>query len=347
MNTPPFTPGSPAAQGYRMPAEWEPHRGTWISWPHNPDTWHHGTLPAAEATMAHIVAQLSEGEAVHINALDADHATRIRRLLTRHGANLGAVVCHPFRTNDAWCRDHSASFIVRDGDAPLAAVNWGFNAWGGKYPPFDADDAIPPQQAEALHVPLFQGGMILEGGAIEPNGAGTLLTTEDCLLAPTRNPNLDRAAIEHRLHDALDVHHILWLRGDLPGDDTDGHIDNIARFVDPTTIVAVYDSHNASLVETHERLRFACSANDEAFEVHQLPLPEPVVFNSEVLPASYANFYIGNHVVLVPTYACSNDAIAIDLLSHCFPNRRVVGVDARALIVGLGSIHCLTHQVPA
>jgi agmatine deiminase len=341
----------PAALGYRMPPEWAPHAATWISWPHNRETWP-GAFDAVEPVIAEAVAALATSETVHVNVLGSEHEAHVRHLLAS-GATLDAVRFHHFPTNDAWCRDHGAIFVTRaERSEPLAAICFDYNAWGGKYPPFDRDQEIGRKMAEALQVPRFDGGMILEGGSIDVNGAGTLLTTEQCLLNPNRNPTLSRADIEARLRSMLGVEQIVWLGEGIEGDDTDGHIDDLTRFVGPATVVTVIekntrDVNHAPLERNLERLRAVRLPDGRALDILELPLPAPVWHDGQRLPASYANFYVANRVVLLPVFADPNDGVAIDVLRRCFPDRRVVPIDCRKIVVGLGTFHCLTQQVPA
>jgi agmatine deiminase len=344
-----MTRPAPAEQGFRMPPEWAPHQATWISWPHNPETWP-GLLAQAEASMAAAVQALAGGEAVRINVLHEAHQAHVRRLLGPI-ADSPAVVFHHFPTNDAWCRDHGAIF-VRDEAGRLAAVDCGFNAWGGKYPPWDLDDAIPARMAEALGLPRYEGGLILEGGSIEVNGAGTLLTTEQCLLNDNRNPSLSRTDIEQRLRLLFGVHQVLWLGDGIVGDDTDGHVDDISRFVAADTVVTVVepdpaDANHAPLAENLARLRAMRLHDGRGLRIVELPMPAPVEFDGVRLPASYGNFYIGNEVVLLPVFDQPADARARRILEGCLPGRRVVPIRANELVVGLGAFHCLTQQVPA
>lgn len=342
---------TPAAQGYAMPPEWAPHQGTWLSWPHNPETWP-GHLEAAERALAGAVAALAAGELVHINVRDAAHERHVAGLLSGR-ADPARLRLHRVPTNDAWCRDHGAIFVTRPGSAaPLLALDFGYNAWGGKYPPFDLDNEVPRRMAELLGVPRQVGDMILEGGSIEVNGAGTLLTTEQCLLNPNRNPQLDRAGIERRLRDFLGVRTVLWLGEGIVGDDTDGHVDDLTRFVAEDTVVTVVepdtaDANHRALAENRERLAHMRLADGRALTVLELPMPAPLLRDGQRLPASYANFYIGNRVVLLPVFDCPQDDVAAAVLARCFPGRRVVGIDCRDIVVGLGTLHCLTQQVPA
>ena len=344
-------PQTPAALGYRMPAEWEPQQAVWLSWPHNRNSWP-GKFETVEPVMVRAVAALTAGETVRINVLDADHEQRVRGLLSAGGIH-GGVVFHHFPTDDAWCRDHGAIFLIRDrnGRRELAACHWEYNAWGGKYLPYDQDAQIPRRMAEALGVPRFEGGMVLEGGSIEVNGAGVLMTTEQCLLNRNRNPNLSRGEIERRLSDFLGVDTVIWLGEGIAGDDTDGHIDDLTRFVAPDTVVTVVevdpaDENYRPLRDNLERLRAIRLPGGRPLRTIPLPMPAPVYHDGRRLPASYANFYIGNRVVLLPVFRCAADGGAVETLQRCFPDRRVVAIDCTDLVWGLGTFHCLTQQVP-
>jgi agmatine deiminase len=347
-----YPAGTPASLGYAMPPEWAPHQATWFSWPHNPETWP-GCLDRTERALAGAVAALTEGEQVRINVLDERHERHVAGLLVAGRANLERISLHRSPTNDAWCRDHGAIFVTRPGrDAPLLALDFGYNAWGGKYPPFDLDNQIPQRMAGLLGVAHRSVDMILEGGSIEVNGAGTLLTTEHCLLNPNRNPRLCRSEIERRLRENLGIRQVLWLGDGIVGDDTDGHVDDLTRFVAEDTVVTVVESRPADenfevLRENRERLAGMRLADGRPLRIIDLPMPDPVLRGAERLPASYANFYIGNRVVLLPVFGCPQDEEAAAALSWCFPGRRVVPVDCRDVVVGLGTLHCLTQQVPA
>jgi agmatine deiminase len=264
------------------------------------------------------------------------------------------VAFHRFPTNDAWCRDHGAIFVTRPGGEPAPrglALDFRFNSWGFKYPPFDLDDAIPPQMAKAMDVPCESIDMVLEGGSIDVNGAGALLTTEQCLLNPNRNPDLDRAEIEDKLRDNLGVHQILWLGDGIVGDDTDGHVDDLTRFVAEDVVVTVVeadrgDENYAPLAENRERLAGMRLDDGRSLRVIELAMPKPVVYKEDRLPASYANFYIANKVVLMPAFDDPADEPNRKILSDCFPGREIVAIDCRDLVLGLGTFHCLTQQVP-
>ncbi|NJN16791.1 MAG: agmatine deiminase family protein [Oscillochloris sp.] len=342
---------TPSALGYRMPAEWEPHRATWLSWPHKEASWP-GKIARIWPVYAQFVAELARSEPVHINVNDAQMEAEARRYLEAAGA-AGAIHFHMRPTNDAWCRDHGAIFVRRDepGGGEIAATDWGYNAWGDKYPPYDLDNQVPGFMAEYLGVPRFAGGMILEGGSIEVNGAGLLLTSEQCLLNPNRNPNLSRDQIEQRLCDFLGIAKILWLGEGIIGDDTDGHIDDIARFVARDTILTAveedpHDENYPILQENLARLHQMTDQHGNPLNILTIPMPPPIIYEDQRLPASYANFYIANKVVLVPFYNHPNDQRSADVLQQCFPDRRIVGLDCTDIIWGLGAWHCLSQHIP-
>ncbi|MCC6763074.1 MAG: agmatine deiminase family protein [Deltaproteobacteria bacterium] len=333
-----------------MPAEWEPHAGTWLSFPRPEGISFPGLYERVPPLWLRMIEELSAGEDVQVNVLDADDEARVAALLdaSRRVAR-ARVHLHRIPTNEPWCRDHGPIFVTRPGE--VAVVDWGYNAWGGKYPPFDRDDAVPSRVAEILGLRAFRPGIVMEGGSLDVNGRGTLLTTESCLLNPNRNPALDRAAIETHLREFLGARHVIWLGDGIAGDDTDGHVDDITRFVAPDTIVTVVepdpaDENHRPLRENLERLRAARDQDGRPFTILELPMPRPVVRDGQRLPASYANFYVGNAVVLAPTFADPNDEAALALLRRCFPSRRVVGVDSRDLVWGLGAFHCATQQQP-
>ncbi len=340
-----------------MPAEWESHDGTWLSWPRSEGISFPGMYDVVPEIWTRMVTELSVGENVHLNVLDAGDAEVVRGHLAR-APDLRAerVVLHQVPTDECWCRDHGPIFVVRAPSrsvpAGLAIVDWGYNAWGGKYPPFARDDRVPERIATLLGVQRFTPDMVLEGGSIDVNGRGTLLTTEACLLNPNRNPTMSRAEIETRLCDFLGVHSIIWLGDGIVGDDTDGHVDDVTRFVGPRTVATVVeddpaDANYAALADNLVRLRAARDQDGRPLEIIALPTPGVVTHDGERLPASYANFYIGNEAVLVPTFAHPNDARALETVQGCFPSRRVVGIDSRKLLWGLGAFHCVTQQQPA
>jgi agmatine deiminase len=344
-----MTSQTPAVLGYRMPAEWEPHSATWLSWPRRegisfPESFDR-VLPALRA----MVEALIESEKVCINVCNGAHEAEAQSVL--RGLPMERITFYRIPTNEPWCRDHGPIFLTRNRDPKLAVVDWDYNAWGNKYPPFNHDEVVPTRVAEILRIPVFYPHMILEGGSIDVNGADALLTTESCLLNKNRNPNLSRDQIEERLRDYLGVRDIFWLGDGIAGDDTDGHIDDLARFVSAQTVVAVVeedrdDENYEPLQRNLTRLRQMKIGKDK-IEIVTLPMPKKIVREGVRLPASYANFYIANSCVLVPTFADSAEAVALSILRECFPTRRVVGINCRELIWGLGALHCLTQQQPA
>jgi agmatine deiminase len=345
------TSPSPASLGYRMPAEWEPHAATWLSWPRPEGISFPDAYERVQPALCAMVDALADSEPVNINVCDAAHEKVVRGFLARHRARHGHVAFHHIPINEPWCRDHGPIFITRDEAPRVAILDWGYNAWGWKYPPFDDDDVVPTRIAEKLGLPVIEPGMILEGGSIEVNGAGSLITTKSCLLNPNRNPNLTQAQIEQHLRDYLGISDILWLGDGIEGDDTDGHVDDLTRFVAPHSVVTVVeededDSNYAALQHNLEVLRSATTGDGTPLEVHTLPMPHKIVRDGQRLPASYANFYIANTVVLLPVFADTNDRWAKAVLEKLFPTRRIVGIDCRELIWGLGAFHCLTQQQP-
>ena len=342
---------SPSEKGYRMPAEWEPHEATWISWPQPDCNSFPGSYDRVIPTFVKMAEALAESEIVRINVSGADQEKIVRKLLG---------FCPPERveyfhipTDEPWCRDHGPIFVKRDKSPQLAVLNFGFNAWGYKLSPFDEDNAVPHAVAKALGLPIFNfEHFILEGGSIDTNGQGTLLTTESCLLNPNRNPTLDRTAIEKKLRDKLGVKKILWLGDGIEGDDTDGHVDDITRFVGPSTVITAVeeDEHDPNcepLQQNLDRLHTMRLADGEPLHVLTLPMPTRIMREGQRLPASYVNFYIANSVVLLPVFNEHNDAWAVSALHEAFPTRRILPIDCRELIWGLGAFHCLTQQQPA
>jgi agmatine deiminase len=339
---------TPAALGYRMPAEWEPHSATWLSWPRREGISFPDSFDRVLPTLRAMVEALVESEKVCVNVCNGVHESEARDVL--RGLPMERISVHFIPTNEPWCRDHGPVFLTRDLDPRLAIIDWDYNAWGNKYPPFDLDEVVPTRLAQILNVPVFCPRMILEGGAIDVNGADALLTTESCLLNPNRNPNLRREEIEQRLRDFLGVREILWLGDGIAGDDTDGHIDDLARFVSERTVVTVVeencdDENYAPLQDNLARLR-RMKIGGRKIDIVTLPMPKKIVREGLRLPASYANFYIANTYVLVPTFADPADEAALSILRECFPHRRVIGIDCRELIWGLGTFHCLTQQQP-
>jgi len=348
-----FTIMTPDTVGYRMPAEWERHASTWFTWPRRggisfPDKY--DTVPPV---FAELIRHLVEVEDVNINVWDEQMEAEVRELLTSRQIPLPRVHFHHFQAYEPWCRDHGPIFLVRQaqGKRERAIVDWEYNAWGGKYPPYDLDDAIPQHIAKLRNLPIFSPGIVLEGGSIDVNGRGSLLTTEACLLNPNRNPNLSQKEIAKYLRDYLGVTNVIWLNEGIVGDDTDGHIDDIARFINPTTVVAaveedIDDTNYQALQDNLLRLRMARDQDGRLLRIVKLPMPGFFEHQGQRLPASYVNFYIANGIVLMPTFRHRNDVVALGILKKEFPNHRIIPVDATELIWGLGSFHCLTQQEP-
>jgi len=347
---------TPADLGFRLPPEWRPHATTWIAWPHNRTDWP-GKFATIPWIYCEIVRHLAASEPVSILVQDAEAERSARRLLTQSHVPLENVRFFRKRTNRGWTRDFAPLFLL-NADGELAAVKFRFNGWA-KYRDWPLDDAagsfIARHACRRIWSPRAGGRrLVLEGGAIDVDGEGLLLTTEECLLSSVqaRNPQLDREQYEQLLSDYLGVGKILWLDRGIAGDDTHGHVDDIARFVAPSTVVAVLESdpldpNYEPLRENWRRLRGMRDLRGRPLRLFSLPMPQPVYFRGQRLPASYANFYIANKVVLVPTFNDPNDRVALDTLARLFPNRRVVGIYARDLVLGLGTLHCLTMQQPA
>ncbi len=352
----PRTPhaSTPTRLGYRMPAEWAPHEATWLSWPHNPDTWLCGLEPI-EHFFCDLIAAIVTDEPVHVNVNDLATEQRVRARLADRKVS-GPVHFHVIATNDAWCRDHGATIVIRQEIGsmypPRVAVDWGYNAWGGKYPPFDRDNEVAGAMARALGLPRASGGMILEGGSIDVNGCGDLLTSEACLLNKNRNPQMTRDQIEQRLCEMLGVTNVLWLGDGIVGDDTDGHIDDLTRFIGDDLVVTVVeqdpaDENYAPLQDNLQRLRALRLSDGRPLRVVELPMPRPVLFGERRLPASYANFYFTNGKLLVPVFGQPSDDDALAILAELLPEREMVGLSCVDMVSGLGAIHCVTQQIPA
>ncbi len=330
-----------------MPAEWESHEGTWIAWPHNKEHWP-GKFEPIPPLYGELTRALHDGgDKVFILVKNADMEHEAREQIKR---DTDDIRFFHFQTNSSWTRDFGPIFVYDDaGD--LTITDWKFNMWGGKYPPWDRDDVIPQKIGAALSLPVLEPPMILEGGSIDVNGNGVLLTTRQCLLNKNRNPGLSQVEIEKFLDEYLGAKKILWLEEGIVGDDTDGHIDDIARFVDAKTILAQVeknpeDENHEILQKNLRELHVATDVSGNPFRVIPFPMPSPVIYEGQRLPASYANFYIANKAVLVPTFQCAQDAQALALLQDLFPTRKIIGIDAVDFIWGLGTIHCSTQQYP-
>ncbi|WP_058868550.1 agmatine/peptidylarginine deiminase [Chloracidobacterium thermophilum] len=351
---------APAALGFRHPAEWEPQAATWLAFPHN-RTDYPGKLRPVQWAYGEIIRKLADRQPVHVVVQDTTLQAQAQGMLRRVGANLTQVRFFRVPTNRGWLRDAGPIFVVRDqeGAREAAICKFRFNAWA-KYPDFRLDDELALRLAKQLGFPVFvphaKGQpVVLEGGAVDVNGQGVVMTTEECLLdtvTQPRNPHLSRAEVEAVLRDTLGVSTVWWLGKGIAGDDTHGHVDDLARFVNPTTLVLcdetdAGDANYAALRENHERAQDFRLPDGSRPEVIRLPMPRPLIFAGQRLPASYANFYIANELVLVPTFNDPNDRVALGILGECFPNRTVCGIHAVDLVWGLGTLHCLTHEQPA
>ncbi|MBX2964536.1 MAG: agmatine deiminase family protein [Cyclobacteriaceae bacterium] len=342
---------TPKQLGYHFPAEFAKHSATWLSWPHKEASWP-GKIQTIYPVYAEFVKRVAEGESVHINVADEAMKAFAVQQLENVNADLSNIKFFFHPTNDAWCRDHGPAFLVHKTENKKMIVDWGYNAWGGKYPPYDLDDVIPTLIAKHYNIPVAHPGIVMEGGSVEFNGKGTLLTTRACLLNPNRNPQLNQKQIEEYLINYYGVDHILWLGDGIVGDDTDGHIDDLTRFVNEDTVVTIVEENKADenyqiLQDNLKELKTLRLESGKQMNIIELPMPAPVIYEGQRLPASYANFYIANKYVVVPTFRDKNDDRAIDILEKCFPDRNVIDLDSTDIIWGLGSFHCLSQQEPA
>ncbi len=343
---------TPKELGYRMPPEWYRHTATWLAWPKDPVTWP-DRVPQAEAIFLQMIAALAPHEIVNV-LVDAEATEQTVRARCDFDGREN-IRFHRVPTVDSWIRDYGPNFVLREdgrGNSELAFNDWVFNAWGSKYKELLKDDAVPAQLETVIGAPRFEPKIVLEGGSIDVNGAGVVMTTEQCLLNPNRNPQLDHAAIENHLKDFLGIEKVLWLGEGIVGDDTDGHIDDIARFVSETTIICALeddptDENYKLLLDNYERLSQATDAHGRRYDVVTLPMPGVISGGDERLPASYANFYIANQTVLLPVFGHANDARATEIIEQLFRDRRVVPINCEPLVWGMGTIHCVTQQQPA
>lgn len=350
MNHEQATMNYPQQNGFHFPAEWAKHTATWLSWPHKNESWP-GKIGSIYPKYCEFIKALAEAELVRINVKDGQMEGFAKESLELAGADLDFIEFFRFETNDAWCRDHGPAFLINPETRQKAIVDWGYNAWGGKYPPYDLDDIIPTKIANQFGLPVYHPGIVMEGGSVDFNGKGTVLTTTACLLNENRNPHLNQEQIENYLQNYYGVEQVLWLGDGIIGDDTDGHIDDLTRFVNEDTVVTVVeenkeDSNYQILQENLQTLKTMRLLNGKQLNIIELPMPGPVFYQGQRLPASYANFYIANSAVIVPTYRSKNDDKALDVLQQCFPERKVIGIDSTDIIWGLGSFHCLSQQEP-
>ena len=408
-----FVGQTPKSLGYSFPAEFAKHDAIWLSWPHKEESWP-GKIASIYPSYCSFVKTVALTERVNINVGTDKMRQAAAKMLELAGVDMSKVQFYLHPTNDAWCRDHGPSFLIRNNpehskaivdwninvgtdkmrqaaakmlelagvdmskvqfylhptndawcrdhgpsfltrnnpEHPKAIVDWNINAWGGKYPPYDLDDVIPTRIAEQLNLPVFYPEIIMEGGSVDFNGAGTVITSTCCLLNPNRNPHLNQAQIEKYLGDYYGIEQVLWVSEGIVGDDTDGHIDDTVRFVNEDTVLTVVESNvlseNFDLLQKNlKELHAMRLANGKQLNIVELPMPEDVVYEDQLLPASYANFYISNGHIIVPTYRCAQDDKAMQIIQSCFPTREIVGIDSTDIIWGLGSFHCLSQQEPS
>ncbi len=342
---------TPKASGYYFPAEFAMHEATWLSWPHKEASWP-GKIEAIYPYYSQFVKKLAESEKVRINVNSEDMKNFAISQLLNADVDLMSVEFFMHPTNDAWCRDHGPAFLINPAaEEKKAVVDWNYNAWGNKYPPYDLDDVVPSLIANAFGLPLYLPGIIMEGGSVEFNGEGTILTSTCCLLNKNRNPQLNKSQIEQYLLDFYGQEQVLWVDEGIIGDDTDGHIDDTVRFVNADTVVTVVEENKADenynlLQKNLKDLNKMRLHNGRQLNIVELPMPDEVIWEDQRLPASYANFYISNRFVIVPTFRSPKDERAVRIIESCFPNREVIGIDSTEIIWGLGSFHCLSQQEP-
>ena len=343
---------TPKESGYFFPAEWASHRATWLSYPHDDSYSWPGTLPRIFPYYNRFIRELARVESVCINVRNEALREKVHHDLTQLGVNMQQITLLLHPTNDAWCRDHGPAFLIHpEASVKKVIVSWRYNAWGEKYD-HDLDEQIPRLIAGYLNLPVFYPGIVMEGGSVDFNGQGTLLTTTQCLLHENRNPHLSQSEIETFLRNYYGVEQILWLDEGIEGDDTNGHIDDITRFISPDAVVTMVepnrnDANHPILEKNLRKLKSFRLLNGKQPDIAEIPMPRPVIYEGQRLPASYANFYIANQSVIVPNFRCKEDDQAMRILEECFPQRRIIGIDSVELIWGLGSFHCLSQQEPA
>jgi agmatine deiminase len=342
---------TPKESGYYFPAEFAPHVATWLSWPHKEASWP-GKIESIYPGYSLFVKYLAESELVRINVANEQLKNTATGHLLKAGVNMDKVEFFLHPTNDAWCRDHGPAFLINPAaENKKVIVDWNYNAWGNKYPPYDLDDVIPTLIGKHFDIPVYHPGIVMEGGSVEFNGKGTLLTSTACLLNKNRNPHLNRQQIEEYLCNYYGIEQVLWVDEGIIGDDTDGHIDDTVRFTNEDTVITVIEENkndeNYDLLQTNlKQLQQMRLLNGKQLNIVELPMPDEIVYEDQRLPGSYANFYISNKHVIVPTFRCAKDDKALDIIAGCFPEREVVGIDSTDIIWGLGSFHCLSQQEP-
>jgi len=342
---------TPKELGYYFPAEFAPHIATWLSWPHKEASWP-GKIDTIYPSYVKFIKELTAGEKVCINVKDEAMKAAALAHLQKENVDLSKLQFFFHPTNDAWCRDHGPAFLINPAAAQKKViVDWNYNAWGNKYPPYDLDDVIPTLIAKAYNIPVYNPGIIMEGGSVEFNGSGTLMTSAACLLNKNRNPQLNQPQIEEYLRNYYGVEQILWIDEGIVGDDTDGHIDDTVRFVNEDTVITVVEENKADenydlLQHNLKQLQEMRLLNGKQLNIVELLMPEELIYEDQRLPCSYANFYIANKSVIVPTFRSKRDDKALQIIQSCFPGRSVVGIDSADIIWGLGSFHCLSQQEP-
>lgn len=336
-------------KGFRFPAEWEKHKGTWLSFPHNEESWGGEMMPVMHRHYMEFVKAISKGEHVYINVNNTDMRSYVEGLIRLHDIDESKITLPLFATNDCWCRDHGGAFVKNDG-GDVMVIDWGFNAWGGKYPS-ELDNQIPQKMAKLLNLPFVSPGIIMEGGSVEFNGCGSVLTTESCLLNKNRNPHLNREEIERYLCDYYGIENVIWLGEGIVGDDTDGHIDDLTRFVNSDTVITAVESNKSDInykaLKTNvDLLAKARLETGKQLNIVDMPMPKAQYASDGYrLPASYCNFYIANDAIIVPVFRCKEDEKAIAMLESLFTDRKVIGVEANEIVHGLGTLHCMSQQV--
>ena len=346
-------PDSPTPKdlGYYFPAEFELHEATWLSWPHKEASWP-GKIHTIYPFYSQFIKELTLSEKVRINVNDESMKSFASSWLNEANVDMRQVEFFFHPTNDAWCRDHGPAFLVNHAAGhKKIIVDWNYNAWGGKYPPHDLDDIVPTLIAKHYNIPVYHPGIVMEGGSVEFNGKGTLLTSTACLLNPNRNPHLNQMQIEGYLRNYYGVEQILWIDEGIVGDDTDGHIDDTVRFVNEDTVLVVIEENkqdeNYKLLQHNlQQLKQMRLLNGKQLNIVELPMPDELLYEDQRLPCSYANFYIANKSVIVPIFNCNKDEKALQIIQECFPGRKVIGIDSTEIIWGLGSFHCLSQQEP-
>ncbi|MBK6977714.1 MAG: agmatine deiminase family protein [Cytophagaceae bacterium] len=340
----------PKEKNFYFPAEWHPHIATWLTYPVNIDTWE-DRLPKVLPYYFEFIKTLAKSEKVRINLDKSRYMEGFISNLEKFKVPEESIEIYDHPSNDSWCRDHGPGFLINRQNTDRLIIDWEYNAWGGKYPPFNDDNAIPKKISKAINVDYVSPGIIMEGGSVEFNDAGTILTSKSCLLNKNRNPHLNQSQIEEYLINYYGADQILWIEDGIVGDDTDGHIDDTVRFVNTNTVITMVepktgDDNHHLLKENLELLKKMRLQNGEKLNIVEIEMPEPVYDSGLRLPASYANFYISNQNVIVPTFRSKNDDKALKIIESCFPDRKITGIDSTEIIWGLGSFHCLSQQEP-